>query len=146
MSNPQVIGAVIGALAAVVTSLMVNWFNRPRTKGEGAKLNAAALVTKSSDNREWAERFVQQADAALARAQKAEERADAAEERADAAEGRAVHAETEVGRCNERVDELEALLIEAWGYIRGERVKMVAAGLTPERLPIRLERFWASHH
>jgi hypothetical protein len=127
--------ALIGALSGALGSVVRSWLLRPRTKAQADQLTAAATVSVSSDNREWAQMFERRADGAERRADQAEHRADEAEHRADQAEHRADQAE-------QAVDQLEARMIVAWRYVRSLRETMQTGGLTPPPMPFELEGLW----
>jgi hypothetical protein len=120
--------ALVAVLVAAVTSLASGWARRPKTRAEAGNLNATARVGVSADNREWAELFVQRANAAEARADRAEHRAEDAEHRADEVEHRA--------------DELEAGLVACYGYVRQLRDEIRRLDGKVPPLPARLETLW----
>lgn len=120
-ANAAAAVALIGALAGAFGSVARQWLVRPKTKAEADNLNAAATVSVSSDNREWAQLF--------------ERRADAAEKRADQAEHRADEAET-------KADSVEANLIRCYGYVRSLRDEIRRLNGTPPPPPPELEALW----
>jgi hypothetical protein len=111
----------VAVLVAAITSLASGWARRPKTRAEAGNLNATARVGVSADNREWAELFVQRANAAELRADRAEHRADEAERRAD---------------------EVEEGLIACYGYVRQLRDEIRRLDGQVPPLPARLETLW----
>lgn len=150
MGLSQVIAPlIIGVFGTVIASLVAAYVARAKTGAEIENLKTASKVSRSTDNREWAQLFVSRADAAERRADQAEHRADEAEHRADQAEQRAGEAERRAASANDRadqadtrIDELEAKVISGWRYVRSLRDTMRANGLTPKPLPADLEDLW----
>jgi hypothetical protein len=113
-----IVTGVLAIFAGAGASLIQGWLNKPKTRAEAGQLHVAAEVSVSAESREWARDFAQ-------RARNAEERAAHAEDRAEG-----------------RVDELEAGLIECYGYVRLLRDHYREHGETAPPLPVRLEALW----
>lgn len=135
--NSAVLAAIISAAVAVISSLVVAVASRPKTRAETDQLKAAASVSVSADAREWAQTFIDQADKAL-------KRADQAEEEADHAQNDAAIARQTADKATEKVDELESVLIECYGYVRTLRDIIRRHDDQPPPLPRRLEALWES--
>lgn len=120
-SSDVVTPAIIAIVVAAVTSGVGAYFARPKTRAEADNLNATATVSMSAEARQWTQVFVQDAADAKSRAKAAEDRAEAAENRAD---------------------EIEAGLVECYGYVRLLREELRGLGKTPPALPARLEALW----
>ena len=120
-SGDVVTPAIVAILVAAGTSLVGAWFAKPKTRAEADNLNAAASVSMSAEAREWTRLFVDRANAAEADALEAKAKAEAAEERAD---------------------EFEVALVEAYGYFRQLRQDVVALGGPDRQPPVRLEALW----
>lgn len=139
--NSTVVAALISALVAVGTSVFVGLMARPKTRAEANQLNTAASVSVSADTRAWAQTIIDQANTAVERA---EHRADEAEEEAEAAHRDAAQARVEARTASERVDELEGMMIEAYGWWRRQTEELRTSGVAVLPLPPRLEALWQS--
>lgn len=109
-----VVTGILALFGGAGASLIAGWLAKPKTKAEAQQLQAAGEVALSGEAREWARQFA----------------------------GRTSHAEERAERAEGRVDELEAALIECYGYVRQLRDHYRERGETPPPLPVRLEALW----
>lgn len=123
-----IIVALIGVMSGAAGSLVKGWLLRPKTAAETKQVSAAGEVALSAEARAWVGEFRAAALEAEREAAETKLEARAAQERAEAAEHKA--------------QEVEALLVKAYGYARGLHRTIRDLGGTPPPPPPELETLW----